>query len=75
MGMKEDETIIDFNVWFRDIANKSFALSENDYEEKMATKILRSLLKRFNMKVTTIEEAWNIFTIKVDELIELLLDF
>ncbi|MCI35039.1 gag-pol polyprotein, partial [Trifolium medium] len=35
--------------------------------EKLARKILRSLPKRFNMKVTAIEESQS--TIKVDELI------
>jgi hypothetical protein len=39
------------------------------YEEKLARKIFRSLHRRFNMKVTTIEEAQDLSTIKVDELI------
>jgi hypothetical protein len=39
------------------------------YEEKLARKIFRSLPRRFNMKVTTIEEAQDLSTIKVDELI------
>ncbi|MCI89325.1 gag-pol polyprotein, partial [Trifolium medium] len=38
-------------------------------EEKLARKILRSLPKRFNMKVIAIEESQDLSTIKVDELI------
>ncbi|KAK2362866.1 gag-protease polyprotein [Trifolium repens] len=41
--------------------------------EKLARKILRSLPKRFDMKVTTIEEAQDIATMKVEELIGSLL--
>lgn len=39
----------------------------------MARKIIRSLPKRFDMKVTTIEEAQNVITIKFDELMDSLL--
>jgi hypothetical protein len=38
-------------------------------EDTLARKILRPLPKRFNMKDTTIEEAQDLITIKVDELI------
>jgi hypothetical protein len=38
-------------------------------EEKLARKILRSLPKKFDIKVTTIEEARNLSSIKVDELV------
>lgn len=50
--MKEDEIIIDFNVRLYDIANCLFSLGEIIFKEKLAKKILRSLLKKFNMKVT-----------------------
>lgn len=39
------------------------------YEEKMARKILISLPKKFDMKVTAIEEAQDLSIIKFDELI------
>ncbi|MCI18307.1 gag-pol polyprotein, partial [Trifolium medium] len=38
-------------------------------EEKLVRKILRSLPKKFDMKVTTIEEAQDISNMKVDELV------
>lgn len=67
MRIKEDKSILDFNVKMREISNTSFALGEKMSEEKLARKILRSLPKRFVMKVTTIEEAQYISNIKVDE--------
>jgi hypothetical protein len=44
-------------------------------DEKLARKILRSLPKRFDMKVTAIEEAQDIATMKVEELIGSLLTY
>jgi hypothetical protein len=67
--MDEYETILDFNTRLRDIANLAFALGEKMSEDTLARKILRPLPKRFNMKDTTIEEAQDLITIKVDELI------
>ncbi|KAK2402989.1 gag-protease polyprotein [Trifolium repens] len=69
LRMDEDETISEFNTRLRDIVNSSFALGEKISEEKIARKILRSLPKRFNIKVTTIEESQDLSTMKVDELI------
>jgi hypothetical protein len=67
--MEDDETISEFNTRVRDIANSCFALGEKIPEEKLARKILRSLPKRFSMKVTAIEESQDLSTMKVDELI------
>lgn len=53
--MKKDEIIVEFNVSICDITNGSFALGEKISDEKLAINILRSLLKRFDMKVTIIE--------------------
>ncbi|KAK2436489.1 hypothetical protein QL285_021481 [Trifolium repens] len=69
LRMDEDETISEFNTRLRDIANSSFALGEKISEEKIARKILISLPKRFNIKVTAIEESQGLSTMKVDELI------
>lgn len=67
--MNEEESICEFHIRLHDISNTSFALCENMSKEKLAKKILRSLPKRFVMKVTTIEEAQDFINIKVDELI------
>lgn len=68
LKMLEEETIIEFNVRLLDIANESFDLGEKISEEKLVCKVFRSLPKRFEMKVTTIEKAHDIVTMKVDEL-------
>jgi ribosome-associated translation inhibitor RaiA len=69
LKMDEYETILEFNARLRDIENTYFALGEKTSEEKPARKILRSLPKGFDMKVTTIEEAQDLSSIKVYELI------
>ena len=65
--MQEDETIQDYYMNVLDIANS--------FDEKLVRKILRSLPKRFDMKVTAIEEAQDISSLKVDELIGSLQNF
>src|SRR4030042_1308373 len=68
LKMRDDETIQDLHMSILDIANSSSALGENMSEEKLVRKILRSLPKKFDMKVTAIEEAQDIKDMKVDEL-------
>ncbi|CAM8944278.1 unnamed protein product [Rhodiola kirilowii] len=67
--MHDDETIKDFNARVCDLVNEASTLSEALPEEKVVRKILRSLPKRFAMKVTAIEEANNVKTIGWKELI------
>src|ERR1044072_2015896 len=69
LRMAEYESISDFHMRVRDLANKSLDLGEQISEEKLVRKILRSLPKKFSMKVTAIEEAQDINNMKVDELI------
>lgn len=52
--MLKEETIVGFNVCLCVIVNNSFALGENMSEEKTARKILRSMPKRFDIKVISI---------------------
>jgi len=67
--MLEDESIQDYNLNIIDIANSFESLGEKISDKKLVRKILRSLPKRFDMKVTAIEEAQDISSLKVDELI------
>ncbi|CAM8914236.1 unnamed protein product [Rhodiola kirilowii] len=67
--MQEDESIKDFNARICDLVNEAFTLGEALPEEKVVQKILRSLPKRFVMKVTAIEEANNTKTMSWKELI------
>ncbi|MCI10390.1 gag-protease polyprotein, partial [Trifolium medium] len=52
LRMKDDEGIQEFHMNIMDIANSSESLGEKMSEEKLVRKILRSLPKRFDMKVT-----------------------
>ncbi|KAK2452208.1 gag-protease polyprotein [Trifolium repens] len=69
LGMKEDESVHDFHMNVIDFANSFDSLGEKIPEEKLVRKILRSLPRKFDMKVTAIEEAQDISSMKVDELI------
>lgn len=67
--MHEDEIVSEFHITLCDISKTFFALSEKMFEEKLARKIIKSFPKRFNIKVTAIEEAQDLSSMKVDELI------
>ncbi|KAK2449300.1 gag-protease polyprotein [Trifolium repens] len=69
LRMKEEETIYDFHMSILDLANSFDSLGERLSDEKLVRKILRSLPKRFDMKVTAIEEAQNIASMKVEEVV------
>ena len=68
LRMLEDETISDFNSKLCDIANEAFTLGEKYSKTKLVRKTLRSLLKIFPYKVAAIEEAKDVSTMKLDEL-------
>jgi len=57
LKMKDDESIQDFHMNILDIANAYGALREKMTEENLVRKILRSLPKKFDMKVIAIEEV------------------
>jgi len=69
LKMMEDENIQDYYLNILDIANSFDSLGEKISDEKLVRKILRSLPKRFDMKVIAIEEAQDIPSMKADELI------
>ena len=64
----EEETITEYNVWVLEIANDPFNLGEGIPEAKLVRKVLRSLSKRFDMKVIAIEETHDVTTLSLDEL-------
>ena len=66
--MNEDERIHDFHMIVLEIANDSEDLGEKISKNKLIKKMFRYLPKRFDMKVTSIEEAQDINNIKVDDL-------
>jgi len=73
--MLEDESIQDYHLNILDISNSFESLGEKISDEKIVRKILRSLPKRFDMKVTAIEEAQEVSSLKVNELIGSLQNF
>ncbi|TYK19154.1 gag-pol polyprotein [Cucumis melo var. makuwa] len=67
---------VDLNVFkVLEIANESLLLGEKIPDSKIVRKVLRSLPRKFDMKVTAIEEAHDITTLKLDELFGSLLTF
>ena len=75
LRMMENETISDFNSKLCDITNEAFAPGEKYLDIKLVRKTLRSLPERFAYKVTAIEEAQDVSTMKLDELIGFLQTF
>ena len=67
--MEEDETFDKFYAKLKDIVNSAFNLGESIAESKIVRKILRSLLKRFHVKITVIEEVKDIDQIPLTELV------
>ena len=67
--MHEDETLLDFYTKLCDIANESFTLSEKISKTTLVRKIMRSLPDRFSSKVIAIEEAKDLDSMKVEDLI------
>ncbi|KAA0064266.1 gag-pol polyprotein [Cucumis melo var. makuwa] len=75
LKMAEDETISEYNERVLEIANDSLLRGEKISESKIVCKVLHSLPRKFDMKVTAIEEAQDITTLKLDELFGSLLTF
>ncbi|TYK17067.1 Retrovirus-related Pol polyprotein from transposon TNT 1-94 [Cucumis melo var. makuwa] len=75
LEMTEDESISEYNERVLKIANGSLLLGEKISECKIVSKVLRSLPRKFDMKVTAIEEVHDITTLKLDELFGSLLTF
>ncbi|CAJ2633234.1 uncharacterized protein LOC123890825 [Trifolium pratense] len=69
LRMKDDESIHEFYMTILDYDNQFDALGEKISEERLVRKMLRSLPKKFDMKVTAIEDAKDISEMKLDELI------
>ena len=54
---KEDEVIDEFHSRVKDLTNRSFQFGKTYKEVKLIRKVLRSLPKRFSVKLTAIAEA------------------
>jgi hypothetical protein len=67
--MNEDETVIDYFLIFEELVNSMKGLGEKFEESFLVLKILRSLLDKFNPKVSAIEELNNLKTMSIDQLL------
>ncbi|KAG8493343.1 hypothetical protein CXB51_010685 [Gossypium anomalum] len=63
------KTIDEFYANLYNLSNYTFSLGEQCSNSKLVRKVLRSLLKRFSIKVTAIVEAKGLESLKIDELI------
>ena len=63
------ETFDEFYAKLKDILNSTFKLGESIVEPKIVRKILRSLLEKFYAKIIANEEAKDIDTIHLTELV------
>ena len=70
--MRDEETFDDFYAKLSDIVNSCFTLGEKIPEAKVVGNFLRSLPKRFQSKVTAIEEAQDVDSLKLDKLVGIL---
>jgi RNA-binding protein YhbY len=64
--MLEDETFVEFYSKMSDLRNSMVSLGKSVLDAKLIRKILKSLLERFRIKVTTIEESKYLEEMKID---------
>ena len=67
--MEDDESFNEFYAKLKDVVNSAINLGETIPESKIVKKVLRSLLKRFHAKITTIKESKDIDKIPLTELV------
>jgi hypothetical protein len=67
--MLEDETFGEFYSKMSDLRNQMVSLGKTVSNVKLIRKILRSLLGRFRIKVTTIDESKDLEEMKIEELV------
>jgi hypothetical protein len=67
--MLEEETFGEFYSKMSDLRNSMVSLGKPISDVKLIQKILRSLLERFRIKVTTIEENKDLEEMKIEELV------
>jgi hypothetical protein len=65
----DDEIFREFYSKMSDLRNSMVSLGKSISDVKLIQKILRSLLERFRIKVTTIEESKDLEEMKIEELV------
>ncbi|XP_073131941.1 uncharacterized protein [Henckelia pumila] len=69
MRMEESETIMEYNGRLKSLENEAFILGDPISNERLVSKVLRSVPKRFHTKVCAIDESKDISIMGLDELI------
>jgi len=69
LKMNEDETVSKYFLRVEELVNAMKGLGESFEESILVQKILRSLLDKFNPKVSTIEEINDLKTLSIDQLL------
>jgi len=67
--MLENETFSEFYTRINDLRNSMVSLKKKVSDVKLIKKILRSLPKRFRIKMTSIEESKDLDSMKIEELV------
>ncbi|XP_073294318.1 uncharacterized protein [Primulina huaijiensis] len=75
MRMEESKNILDYDRRLREIANEAFSLGDPISNERLVSKVLRSLPERFNIKICAIDEAKDTSQMPLDDLISSLRTF
>ncbi|XP_073277698.1 uncharacterized protein [Primulina huaijiensis] len=75
LRMEETETITDYDRRLREIANEAFSLGDPILNERLVSKVLRSLPERFNIKICAIDEAKDTTSMALEELMSSLRTF
>ncbi|XP_073041992.1 uncharacterized protein [Primulina eburnea] len=69
MRMEESENILEYDRRLREIANEAFSVGESISNERLVSKVLRSLPERFNIKICSIDEATDTSKMALEDLI------
>jgi hypothetical protein len=67
--MLEDEYFNDFYIKISDLRNSMVNFEKKISDAKLIKKILKSLIERFRIKVTTIEEIKDLDDMKIEKLV------
>ncbi|XP_073046261.1 uncharacterized protein [Primulina eburnea] len=75
LRMEENETIMEYDRRLREIANEASSLGDSMSNERLVSKVLRSLPERFNIKICAIDESKDTSKLNLEELISSLRTF
>lgn len=75
LRMDENESISDYDRRIRNISNEAFSIGESISNERLVSKVMRSLPERFNIKICAIDEAKDTSQLALEDLISSLRTF